>query len=144
MIDESLRAFLAADLAIADLAEEIAVGQVPIDDTGEPLIDSYIWFQQFDEDDWLDLDGLSGMTEFVFDVECVSTNILTAKTLAQRVRALCQGFGYDQTMNGGTVTAGYVESKDDSYVPVNRFQETNTTVTALTVTLYTDDTINDT
>ena len=136
MIDEDFRTHLLTDATIVANAEEIAVGQVPIDATGVPLVDSYIWIGQFDENDWMDLEGETGMSEFSFDVECVSVNITTAKTLAQRMKRICQGFGYRQVMGYTTVDAVFVQAKDDEYIPVNRFQETNTTVAALDLKIW--------
>lgn len=144
MIDEDLVTELKADATIAAITNVVAVGLVPVNADGEPLVNHYIWISQFDEEDLLDMDaGPSGATAFRFDLECVSSSISRAKQMAQAVKRLIQGYNAYATFGDGVLIAGYIESKDDDYVPVNRFDEANLTVVALGLKLWANDTIND-
>ena len=150
MIDELLRSHLQTDSNISDLAEEIAVGQVPTDADGELRVDTYIWFSLFDENDHLDLDGESGLTEYRCDIEVCSIDAIKAKRLARFVKKRLQvhegSFG-SITVSGvdtpGSVQGVFVESKDDQYIPVNQFTNDSITVVALEVTIFADDAQDD-
>ena len=142
MIDSELITFLKGDAAVlAIVGDNVAVGDRPADDNGEPLVESYIWLSLFDEVDILDLTGTGGLTRFGFDIECCSVDLATAKTLGQLVKKRLQGY---QGFFGTYYIPGvFVESKDDQYIPVNRFAEADLSVVALDVEIVTDDTIND-
>ena len=49
MIDELLVDFLQSDGAIAALADEIAVGETPVDADGTLLVQTYVWISFFNE-----------------------------------------------------------------------------------------------
>lgn len=150
MIDELLVSFLGADSDVSDVADEIAVGEVPRDSDGNPVLEKYIWISQFEEFDHLDLDGESGLTEYRFDIECVSMEIATAKRLARAVKKRLQGhagdFGsivVDAIPTTGTIQACYVESKDDDYIPVNTFNDEAMAIIAMDITIFADDAQDD-
>ena len=153
MIDEFLVSFLMQDSAIAELADEIAVGEVPVDaDTDELLVETYIWLSTYDEEDHLDLDGEAGITDYRFDCEVCSTDDRTAKKLGRLVKKRLQGygpgpFGEIELENGtivpGTVEATFVESKDDDYIPVNRFEISAVSVVAFDLLVIADDAQDD-
>lgn len=150
MIDEHLVSFLDSDPAIAALAEEIAIGEVPEPKDGDLLVGTYIWCSQFDEEDELDLDGESGLTRYRMDMECCSTSTAKAKQLARLVKKKMQGYSgtfgsveVDDQQVAGEVDAIYVESKDDDYVPINSFNRDDITVIAMDILIYADDAIDD-
>ncbi len=153
MIDEFLVSFLNADATLTSLADEIAVGEVPVDTEGNLLAESYIWISNFDESDHLDLDGDAGLTRYRFDIECCSTSIRTAKQMARQLKTLLQGYGPGTF---GTVTpevgptvlgqveAVFVESKDENYRPVNQFTNIEMAVIAQDIEIVADDVYDDT
>lgn len=141
MIDDDFVEFLEADSAVAAITTDISVGEVPASDDGIPYLDTYVWISQYDENDTLDLTGTSGLTEFRFDVECCAENELTAKQLARAVKKRCQA--HKGTMGDTTVQGIFVESQDENYEAINRFRETQMTVVAMDITIFTDDAAND-
>ena len=149
MIDELLRSFLASDSQLTALASEIAVGEVPADADGEPLVGTYIWFSFYDEEDELDLDGNTGLTHYRVDLEACSTSTPVAKRLAYLVKKKLQAhsgaFGsitVDDVETPGTVQAVYVESKDDDYQSVNAYTFASITAIAMEVTIHADDALD--
>lgn len=151
MIDELLVSYLNADATIASLAQEIAVGQVPVNDEGSPLVDTYIWISTYDEEDVLDLDGESGLTYYRFDIEVCSTDDRTAKRLGRRVKKILQGVGpgafgeitVDNVAVVGQIDAAFIESKDENYIAVNQFTNDAISVVAYDLMIAADDSQDD-
>mgnify|MGYP000536618017 CR=1 FL=1 len=151
MIDEHLVAFLRESEQISERSDEISVGEIPMDAEEEPLLDDYIWISFFNEEDQLDLDGQSGLTEYRADIEVVSVDLKRAKELSRLVKTRLQGHsGNFGTLNVGledevtaTVQAIYVDSKDDDYVPINQFSNTRMAVVAMTISIWADDAQDD-
>lgn len=151
MIDEFLVSFLTSDSSISGLAQEIAVGQVPVDDDGELLVQTYIWISNYDEEDELDLSGESGLTKYRFDIEACSLDDRTAKRLGRFLKKKLQGygpgvFGEIETESGivsGYVDAIFIESKDDDYVSTNQFTINELSVVAFDVMIVADDAQDD-
>lgn len=152
MIDEFLISFLNSDPTIASLADEIAVGQVPEDEDGNLLVETYIWVSTYDEADELDLDGTSGITRYRFDLEACSTDDRKAKQMARQVKKLLQGYGpgdfgeitlEDDSVVTGYVDAVYVESKDEDYIATNQFTNDAVSVVAFDLEIVADDSQDD-
>ena len=150
MIDELLVSFLRSNEQINALADEIAVGEVPEDADGNPLVKTWIWIEQYSEDDSLDLDGDSGLTEYHFDCECCSLDNAKAKRLGRLVKKLIQGhagdFGtieIDGVTKTGSVQGTFVEDKDEDYERRNDFGDTDITVIALDLQVFADDAQDD-
>lgn len=157
MIDEFFVSHLRNHKKISDITNEISIGIAPIvandDGTQELLKDTYIWIQQYDEEDILDLDGESGITRYRFDCEICSTDVETAKKLGRRFKKYLQGSGgYNEPFGaigcGNSVVVGevlsiVVESKDEDYIPYNQFDNLEITVLAFDVTITADDSIDD-
>jgi predicted nucleotidyltransferase len=142
MIDEFLVSYLQSKPAIKALAEEIAIGQVPVDDEGDLQVDTWIWIEQYSEVDELDLDGISGLTEYHFDCEVCSTDTQIAKRLSVLVKRAMQGHcGVFGNVNGvdGMVQATYVDDKDEDYELRNDFGDQQVTTIALDLTIFADD-----
>lgn len=154
MMDELVVSFFNQDAVIKELADEIAVGETPVEvDSGQVTLtaETWIWMSNYDEDDKLDLDGKSGLTRYRFDIECCSLNDTTAKVLARRVKKILQGYGpaeFGFIKRGDVTTRGFVdaifvESKDDDYVAVNKFSTDQITVIAMDVEIVADDAQDD-
>jgi hypothetical protein len=152
MIDELLISYLNGDAAIAAMAEEIAIGQVPVDADGNLLVGTYIWISNFDESPNTDMTGGSGLSRYKYDVEVCSLDDSIAKPLARLVQKRLRDhhpqdeFGsilVDTVPTPGVADAIYVESKDETYRAVNARIDPELTIIAMDVEIVADDSQDD-
>lgn len=137
MIDEHLHSFLKSNNTIDSEADEIAVGQIPVDSEGKLQAETYIWMQQYTEEDSLDLDGEAGLTEFNFDCEVCGVDTGKTKSLAQAVKKHLQG--HAGAFGSGTVQGVFVTDKEEDYLPRNDFGSDELTIVPINIQIFAND-----
>lgn len=125
-VDADFRTFLLADATIAGLTSVVALNHVPQFDEAP-----YVWFGRISSREEVDLGGEGGIVDTAFAVECVATDVATAVSLGEAVRARCNG--WRGTMGATRVQGMFVEDAADDYVPRSDFEDESIDIVAIEV-----------
>lgn len=110
-IGADLKAYVTASTSVNSVIAGRMHQNHPPQDTSKP----FIWYQRSSENEELTLDGVGGLKQVQFDVECVTADVATAESLADKTKARLHG--KRGTFGNSTVQGSFVQDHSDDYAP---------------------------
>lgn len=110
-IAADLRTFVTASTSCSAVIGSRMHQNHPPQDTSKP----FVWYQRTSENEELTLDGVGGLKEVEFTVECVSVDPVTHESLADKVKTRLNG--RSGTFGASTAQGVFVRDHADDYAP---------------------------
>ena len=102
----------------------------PPQDSNKP----FLWYMRTSENEELTMDGVGGLKKAIFDVECVTADITTAESLADKVKTRLNG--KSGSFGASTAQGVFVEEHADDYAPKSIGSDSGLHVAAFNVTIW--------
>ena len=102
----------------------------PPQDTSKP----FVWYQRSSENEMVTMDGVGGLKKVLFDVECVTADVATSESLADKIKTRLNG--KSGTFGASTVQGSFVEDHSDDYLPKSVGSDGGLQVASFNVTVW--------
>ena len=133
-IAEDLREVLSADGDISALVGAGVSARIHFNVVPQKSDSPTIWFSRGGHEQPLTLDGVGGVKQERFDLECASTDPEQAIDLADKVTTLLHG--KRGSFNNSTAQGVFVEDQDGNYLPKSNAADEGIHVEALNVMIW--------
>lgn len=130
VLPEDLKTYITASTSISNvIGTRCHYNQVP-----QSSAYPHVWIQRQSIDEELDMSGTGGLANTTFILECSSTGLSEAYSLADKVRARLHGVS--GTIGNTTARGVFVADQDEDYIPRNNDADEGIHVAALSVTVW--------
>lgn len=109
-------------------------GRMHQNSTPQDASKPFVWYQRTMENEPLTLDGVGGLRQVMFDVECVTPDVSTAESLADKVKTRLNG--KRGTFGNSAAKGVFVADHSDDYAPKSVGGDSGLHVAAFAVTIW--------